>query len=180
MLKYENEKLKKRIKDSNSKNYLYSEEIEKLKLQKQTQMDKSLLKKDNEIRRYKSQIVELKLEISKLQKKLEEKNSISNNTINSKKVNKPLVNNNSKNTNTNTSNNTGNKKSLRNTDSDFFLTSQKIVLSDNKKPNNEKIIINSIDKNDENKNEDKYNKSNVNKTKNIQNESKNKNEIMLK
>ena len=94
MLKYENDKLKKRIKDMDSKNYIYSEEIEKLKSQKQNQIDKSILKKDNEIRRYKSQIVELKLEISKLQKKLEEKNSISNNIFTNKKINRPNNNNN--------------------------------------------------------------------------------------
>ena len=69
MLKYENDKLKKRIKDIDNKNYVYSEELERLKSQKQNQVDKSILKKDNEIRRYKSQIVELKLEINKLQKK---------------------------------------------------------------------------------------------------------------
>ena len=46
MLKYENDKLKKRIKDIDNKNYKYSEEIEKLKTQKQNQIDKSISKKD--------------------------------------------------------------------------------------------------------------------------------------
>ena len=142
MLKYENDKLKKRIKDIDNKNYAYSEELERLKSQRQNQIDKNISKKDNEIRRYKSQIVELKLEINKLQKKLDEKNSISNNMINSKKIkiNKPNFNSNifnkiinKNNTNNTNTNNTGNEKSLRKTDSDFFLTSQKIILTDNKK-----------------------------------------------
>mgnify|MGYP003571349613 CR=1 FL=1 len=168
MLKNDNDKLQKRIKEIESKNFAYYEEMEKLKNQKQNQTDKYINKKDNEIRRYKAQIIELKMEISKLQKQLDEKNNMNNNIIiNKKNINKNpnnnniasnrnVINKNTINTNTNT-NSTGGEKSLRKTESDFFLTSQKIVLNDNKKSsnNNEKIIINSKDTIDENKIEKK-------------------------
>ena len=186
MLKYENDKLKKRIKDIDNKNYTYSEELERLKSQRQNQIDKNISKKDNEIRRYKSQIVELKLEINKLQKKLDEKNSISNNMINSKKIkiNKPNFNTNifnkiinKNNTNNTNTNNTGNEKSLRKTDSDFFLTSQKIILTDNKKMNNEKIVINSKNINNDNKKEEKDNeKQNYSEKNDLLSQSKEKEE----
>ena len=70
--------------------------------------------------------------------------------INSKKINKPNLNKIINKNNTNNTNNTGNEKSLRKTDSDFFLTSQKIILTDNKKMNNEKIVINSKNINGQN------------------------------
>ena len=167
-LKNDNDKLKKRIKEIESKNFAFYEEMEKLKNQKQSQTDKYINKKENEIRRYKAQIIELKMEISKLQKQLDEKNNANNNIIiNKKSINKnpnnnniasnrTVINKNSVNNNINT-NSTGGEKSLRKTESDFFLTSQKIVLNDNKKSNNnnEKIIINSKDTTDENKIEKK-------------------------
>ena len=167
-LKNDNDKLKKRIKEIESKNFAFYEEMEKLKNQKQSQTDKYINKKENEIRRYKAQIIELKMEISKLQKQLDEKNNANNNIIiNKKSINKnpnnnniasnrTVINKNTLNNNINT-NSTGGEKSLRKTESDFFLTSQKIVLNDNKKSNNnnEKIIINSKDTTDENKIEKK-------------------------
>ena len=167
-LKNDNDKLKKRIKEIESKNFAFYEEMEKLKNQKQSQTDKYINKKENEIRRYKAQIIELKMEISKLQKQLDEKNNANNNIIiNKKSINKnpnnnniasnrTVINKNTLNNNINT-NSTGGEKSLRKTESDFFLTSQKIVLNDNKKSNNnnEKIIINSKDTTDENKLEKK-------------------------
>ena len=158
MLKNDNDKLKRRIKDMESKNFAYYEEMEKLKNQKQNQTDKYMNKKDNEIRRYKAQIVELKMEISKLQKQLDEKNNINNNIIIKKPINRNPNNNNNP-------NNIGGEKSLRKTESDFFLTSQKIVLNDNnKKINNnyEKIIINSKDATDENKIEKKQKSVKIN------------------
>ena len=167
-LKNDNDKLKKRIKEIESKNFAFYEEMEKLKNQKQSQTDKYINKKENEIRRYKAQIIELKMEISKLQKQLDEKNNANNNIIIKKKSinknpnnnniasNRTVINKNTINNNINT-NSTGGEKSLRKTESDFFLTSQKIVLNDNKKSNNnnEKIIINSKDTTDENKLEKK-------------------------
>ena len=167
-LKNDNDKLKKRIKEIESKNFAFYEEMEKLKNQKQSQTDKYINKKENEIRRYKAQIIELKMEISKLQKQLDEKNNANNNIIIKKKSinknpnnnniasNRTVINKNTLNNNINT-NSTGGEKSLRKTESDFFLTSQKIVLNDNKKSNNnnEKIIINSKDTTDENKLEKK-------------------------
>ena len=167
-LKNDNDKLKKRIKEIESKNFAFYEEMEKLKNQKQSQTDKYINKKENEIRRYKAQIIELKMEKSKLQKQLDEKNNANNNIIIKKKSinknpnnnniasNRTVINKNTLNNNINT-NSTGGEKSLRKTESDFFLTSQKIVLNDNKKSNNnnEKIIINSKDTTDENKLEKK-------------------------
>ena len=148
MLKYENDKLKKRIKDLEEQNYLLTEKLEKIQTQSQSQIDKTRLKKDNEIKRYKSQIVELKLEVSKLQKKIEEKNIIGNNSISIKNIEKSSLNNKEINKNNiKNANNIGAKKSLKKIDNDFFLTTQKIE-SDNKK-NNEKIVIKSKDKNEE-------------------------------
>ena len=88
-MKYENEKLKKKLNELQLKNLSYLDELERYRNLKQNQIDKSVLKKDNEIRKYKSQIAELKIEMSKLQKKLEEKNKITinsaNNTVSNKK-----------------------------------------------------------------------------------------------
>ena len=165
LLKYENEKLKEKIKDVEKQHFRYLEQLEQLKNQKQNQTHKIIFKKDTEIRRYKSQIIELKLEIYKLQKSLDEKNVVVNNTIVTKKPYKTnfikLINIKKK----SGSSNNITKRSMKKTESDFFVTSQKISLADNKKTNYEKIVITSVKKGDESKREEKE-KNNEKKTDN--------------
>ena len=165
LLKYENEKLKEKIKDVEKQHFRYLEQLEQLKNQKQNQTHKIIFKKDTEIRRYKSQIIELKLEIYKLQKSLDEKNVVVNNTIVTKKPYKTnfikLINIKKK----SGSSNNITKRSMKKTESDFFVTSQKISLPDNKKTNYEKIVITSVKKGDESKREEKE-KNNEKKTDN--------------
>ena len=157
VLKYENEKLKKKLNELQLKNLSYLDELERYRNLKQNQIDKSVLKKDNEIRRYKSQIAELKIEMSKLQKKLEEKNKITINSANNTVSNK-------KNSNNFKLNKKEINKDMGYTDSNFFVTNQKISLGDDKniKISNEKIVINSKDIQKNTNNNKDINNNNIN------------------
>ena len=152
-----NNSLKVKLEDLRNKNLAYYEEIEKYKNLNQNQIDKVIIRKEKEINQYRSQITQLKLEIGSLQKKAEEKNK---NTINSatgyKKI-KPIY-----------SIKKEQHKELRKTDSDFFVTKPKIILSNDKndkKINNEKILINSKIKGDNNDNNNQQKKLSVIKIK---------------
>ena len=161
-----NNSLKVKLEDLRNKNLAYYEEIEKYKNLNQNQIDKIIVRKEKEINQYRSQITQLKLEIGSLQKKAEEKNK---NTINSasgyKKI-KPIYPIKKE------------YKELRKTDSDFFVTKPKIILSNDKidkKINNEKILINSKIKENSNDNNNQQKKLSVVKIKDNK-ELENKNE----
>ena len=126
-IKADNEKLKKKMKELEGKNLLLISQIENLKIQnsKQNRYEKVIFKKDCDIRKLKTQISELKIEIVKLQKLLEENTKSPKMYKKIKKV----------------KNNQGMEKAS----SDFFLTSHRQILSDNKKPTKTKISINSKD-----------------------------------
>ena len=125
-----NQSLKIKYDDLRLKNLAYYEELEKYKNISQGQIDKILNRKEKEISQYRNQIVQLKMEISDLQKKAEERNKISINSANNtgfKQVKQIFP------------NKKENNKELRKTDSDFFVTNPKSIIPNDKK----KIVINS-------------------------------------
>ena len=125
-----NQSLKIKYDDLRLKNLAYYEELEKYKNISQGQIDKILNRKEKEISQYRNQIVQLKMEISDLQRKAEERNKISINSANNtgfKQVKQIFP------------NKKENNKELRKTDSDFFVTNPKSVIPNDKK----KIVINS-------------------------------------
>ena len=132
-----NQNLKLKIDDLKNKNLAYYEEIEKYRNINQGQVDKIVLRKEKEINQYRGQIAQLKMEIGNLQKRAEErnKNNINSATSTGMKKIKPIF-----------ANKININKELRKTDSDFFVTKPKSIFgNDNKKSNNEKIVINSKD-----------------------------------
>ena len=125
-----NQSLKIKYDDLRLKNLAYYEELEKYKNISQGQIDKILNRKEKEISQYRNQIVQLKMEISDLQRKAEERNKISINSANNtgfKQVKQIFP------------NKKENNKELRKTDSDFFVTNPKSIIPNDKK----KIVINS-------------------------------------